>query len=746
MGTVFLKLLNMSIAAGWLILAVLLLRLLLKRVPKWIHCLLWGIVAIRLLCPFTIESTFSLIPSAETIQTNAMSEGRVYAYVPTIDSKISVIEHTVNPALHTAFAYQEEDSAAPLQIYTYIAGLVWGFGVLLLIAYAILSRFKIRHMIKEAVRHSDNIYLCDAVTSPFILGIVRPRIYLPSGMDAEQADYVIAHEQAHLKRKDYLLKPIGYFLLIVYWFQPLCWVAYTCFCKDIELACDEKVIKNMTLKEKKGYASALLSCSQQRRTVMVCPLAFGEVGVKKRIKSVLHYKKTAVWILTSGLVICAIVGICFLTDPPKEYQIRVTVPAGCMGEFSYSDEEISPKNSTLTIYAGEGLGDTEAVLLPTEVKEENAYDETVYLTPGMPVKFEVEKGAWFKIGVNVQNPTAEDKNVYVSVKNVDVRIAAAAGANVALDKEAGLIGGEKPDEESNLAGGEKSDMEQNVPDNDKTDSGENMPGGEKFNEEQNAPDSAAVVSITVINGNNGERLTYHITDSSNEFGDLLELYEQLDFSAETEENSRIGYHCSMMLYDENGEALHSVTPYKDGFTVDRTFYKYTGSSGLDMKSVALMNYIDLLFYPADEQEAEEEERSHSMMLDEEEKMNDTIGMQIVLPAYTETDIVYYKSDNAVEIQYHDKILDTDCTLQAVRNGTIELPEITFDSTQEEDWEGRTADNQLVHVKVRRSEDGKTVIASWKYGECEFVIQGTVEGKDTDIGAIPKTALYMIQNY
>lgn len=426
MGDIFLKLLNMSIAASWLILAVLLLRLLLKKTPKWIHCLLWGFVAVRLICPFSIESAYSLIPSAETVQTNKITDGdgRISQNIPVIDSRMPVVSNVVNPILRETFVYEEEENAAPMQVYTYAAGIVWCCGVLLLLTYAFIGRLRIRNMVKEAVCHRDNIYLCDAVESPFIFGVIRPHIYLPSGMEADmrKCDYVIAHEQAHLKRKDYWWKPLGYLLLAVYWFNPLCWIAYVLLCRDIEFACDEKVIRDMSLDEKKEYSKALLSCSTRKRVVMICPLAFGEISVKMRIKSVLDYKKAPFIILLAAVVICVIVGILFMTNPPREYQIRVMIPAGSTEPFAYSDEEICPKGSTLTIYAGEGLGDAEIVLLPMESKEEKVY-APAYITPGMPVKFEAEKGAWYKIGVNAQNPTDENRDVYVSVNNVDVRIA-----------------------------------------------------------------------------------------------------------------------------------------------------------------------------------------------------------------------------------------------------------------------------------------------------------------------------------
>ena len=442
MGDVFLKLLNMSITAGWLILAVLCIRLLFRKMPKWVNCLLWGVVAIRLICPFSIESQFSILPSTEPIKSNAVVEGEVQNYIPSIDSRLTIVENMINPMLTETFAYDESDSAAPLQIVTYAAGLVWCCGMVLLMICAMGSAVKLYNLVKEAVCVRDNIYICDAVKSPFILGIFRPRVYLSSALREREMDYILAHESAHLKRKDHWWKALGYLLLCIHWFNPLCWMAYSLLCKDIELACDEKVAKDMTFDEKKEYSKVLLSCARQRSLIMVCPLAFGEVGVKERVKSVLNYKKPTLWIMIATAAVLVILAICFLTNPTKEYKIRITIPAGSTETYCYSDEEISPKGNTLTFYAGEGLGDTEITLLPVEARKENAYDEPIYITPGMPVKIDVEKGAWFKIGVNIQNPTEESMDVYVSVRNVEVRIASVEEAeNNSLSTE--LVPGEE---------------------------------------------------------------------------------------------------------------------------------------------------------------------------------------------------------------------------------------------------------------------------------------------------------------
>lgn len=428
LNDIFVRLLSRSITAGWLILAVIFLRLLFRKAPKWIRCLLWGIVAVRLICPFSIESPCSLVPNTETVRSGLMAGGQLYAPLPETDSREPLVENTIDPITGEELVPERENAAAP-QRDTHIMGIIWCCGMALLLVYAVFARLRLRHMVREAVCQEGNIYLCDAVTAPFVLGMISPRIYLPSGTDMEGMDYVIAHEQAHLKRRDHWWKPLGYLLLAVYWFQPLCWAAHLLFCKDIEFACDERVVSKLTFEDKKEYSKALLSCSRQGRMVMVCPLAFGEISVKDRIKSILHYKKAALWLLIAAIAACVIVGICFLTNQPKEFQIRITIPAGCTENFSYSDTEICPKSGTLTVYAAEDLGDTEILLLPVESAEADSYEPT-YITSGMPVRFDVERGNWYRVGVNVQNLSDTDKDVYISVKNIEVRIASHAEADM----------------------------------------------------------------------------------------------------------------------------------------------------------------------------------------------------------------------------------------------------------------------------------------------------------------------------
>ena len=311
---IFLHVFNVSVTAGWIVLAVLLLRGVLRKAPKWLHCLLWGVVVIRLVMPFSIESVLSLVPSAETLPPDI-----IITNIPTINTGIPTINSAINPIISEALTVVPESGVNPTQIILSVAAAVWLVGLAAMAAYGILSYIRVRMKVRVSMSGERGIYYCDGIDSPFILGIIRPRIYLPSGIDAEAVEYVLKHERTHLHRRDHLWKPLGFVLLTAYWFNPLLWVAYIVFCRDIEKACDEKVIRNMSDEDKKGYSRALLNCSSaQRRLIMACPLAFGEVGVKNRIKSVLNYKKPAFWIIAIAIVSLIVTSVCFLTNPPKD--------------------------------------------------------------------------------------------------------------------------------------------------------------------------------------------------------------------------------------------------------------------------------------------------------------------------------------------------------------------------------------------------------------------------------------------
>ena len=347
MVAVFLKLLNLSISASWLVLAVLVLRLVSKRSPKWMNVLLWGIVALRLVLPFSVESALSLIPSAETVSPAAVQ----FDPAPTITSGVSVIDNAVNPSLSEHFSAVPTASVNPLYVWTEIAGWVWLIGLGAMLLYALVSYLRLRRRVSVSLPIQDHIYLCDAISSPFILGVVKPHIYLPSGLDEVQRQNVLSHERAHLARRDHWWKPLGFALLAVYWFNPVLWLAYALLCRDIELACDERVIRTMDESAVKTYSTVLLACSMLRKAAITCPLAFGEVGVKERVKNALHYKKPAFRVVAASVAVCVVVAVCFLTNPPTD-----TDAAGLIGfhreRVTYADvtdeNGAQPSNVQLT--------------------------------------------------------------------------------------------------------------------------------------------------------------------------------------------------------------------------------------------------------------------------------------------------------------------------------------------------------------------------------------------------------------
>lgn len=279
MDLLFSKLLCLGTAASWLILAVLFLRFFFQHAPRWIVCLLWALVAFRLLCPLPLTCSLSLLPAAAPVQ-------EIFFAAPS------------KPRL-----------SLPL------ASLIWSAGVLALLGSACVRYFRIRRKTAASLPLRDNLHLCDNAAMPFILGMIEPQIYLPSDLPKEHLNYVLAHEQAHIRRRDHWWKPLGFLLLSIYWFQPLCWLAYALFCRDLELACDEKVIRTFDLAKRKEYSRALLFYSMPQKTAVTSPLAFGELGVTQRIQAVLSYEKSPLPLVFSALAISFVTALCFLTTP-----------------------------------------------------------------------------------------------------------------------------------------------------------------------------------------------------------------------------------------------------------------------------------------------------------------------------------------------------------------------------------------------------------------------------------------------
>ncbi|WP_051199049.1 M56 family metallopeptidase [Butyrivibrio hungatei] len=376
MEQVFLFVLNNAITVSVLIIAIIMVRALGKKMPKWITCMLWMIVAVKLTVPVQFESVMSLIPTGKPIPTNIITENN-----PQINSGIS-------------------SSVNSLQIFFRIGALVWLTGVILMLTYAVATYVLIRKRVSVSVKIDSKVYECDDISDSFILGTISPKVYIPSSLPEGAREYILKHEFAHLSRYDHLWKPLGFLILSVYWFNPLCWIAYILLCKDIEYACDEKVTKNIEKDEKAEYCRILLENSMPRKLIAACPVAFGGIDVKDRIKNVVNYKKPAFWITIASIMVCVAVRVCFATNKGSktvdEQQVAV------------ASVEAIPKGTKLVgvIEASEG------VLRVRQAPDDDA--ECIgFLAPDDEVEIIEDADGWYKIGL-------EDGEGYIKSDYVNI--------------------------------------------------------------------------------------------------------------------------------------------------------------------------------------------------------------------------------------------------------------------------------------------------------------------------------------
>ncbi|MBR5040082.1 MAG: M56 family metallopeptidase, partial [Clostridiales bacterium] len=386
MNTLFIRLLNLSIAATWIIIAVILIRAFSKKAPKWFPCLLWALVGIRLLCPVTIQSPLSPVASDEVIPVHITSVEETE-----VDSEIPVIDHTPdtdhgnvnyetviatsgnnvresNPQMILQGSNAKTVSAAKSGVTTgqviTVASYVWIAGLAVMLGYAIVSYIRLKKTLVACIPLRKGVMASDEVRSPFILGVFRPIIYVPSSIGEDPLKHVIAHEESHLKRHDHWWKPLGFLILSVYWFHPLCWVAYILLCRDIEMACDEKVISEMKKEEAASYSQTLLDLSFRKTSIAACPVAFGEVGVKQRVKNVLNYKKPGFWVIIGLIVISAALSVLFLTKPMKKTE------AGSDKETTASEEVTKASTEDTKASEEDAVGSDSAIVTDSTTTEE----------------------------------------------------------------------------------------------------------------------------------------------------------------------------------------------------------------------------------------------------------------------------------------------------------------------------------------------------------------------------------------
>lgn len=319
------KILNMSLTASIVIVIVLLARLLLRKSPKVFSYALWAVVLFRLLCPVSFSTEFSLLGLFNT-PTATVSDGGAYSsmtYIPSdivhteyprVDLPLPGVSEAINETLPQG---SEQTGADPLELPMSAATTLWLLGIMVMLIYSAVSLLELRRKLVGAVRLRDNIYLADHIATPFVIGLFRPKIYLPSTISVEEQDYIILHEQTHIKRLDHMVKMIAFLALAMHWFNPLVWVAFVCAVKDMEMSCDERVLKQMGGEIKTAYSTSLLSLATGRRPINGSPLAFGEGNIKSRIKNIMNFKKPAVWMVIAAVIACIAVTLLLLANPAK---------------------------------------------------------------------------------------------------------------------------------------------------------------------------------------------------------------------------------------------------------------------------------------------------------------------------------------------------------------------------------------------------------------------------------------------
>ena len=336
------RLLNMSFTAGCACLLVMALRVLMRRLPKIYTYALWGIVMFRFLCPLTLESGISLFP----VSPEPVSSGIVYEQIPSVHSGIIWLDNVVNHLLKTTLSPAGPmQSANPIQVALFIWEVVWAAGVAGFAAYHLISYLRLKRNLEDAVKLKRRVYASDKISSPFTIGIINPRIYLPYGLSKAEEKCIVAHEWVHIRRKDGLVKILGILVITLHWFNPFAWIGVSLMCRDMEMACDETAIKYLGLEERRQYGMTLFNVSL-KHSGLVLPTAFGESNTKIRIRNILSYKKPADWIKTCAAVILAVSAVTLMTNPKKP------VEDGSFGAYSSVSVTKDGDSSAVSIIGG----------------------------------------------------------------------------------------------------------------------------------------------------------------------------------------------------------------------------------------------------------------------------------------------------------------------------------------------------------------------------------------------------------
>ena len=461
MADVFLKVLDMSVSGIWIILIILALRRLIVKMPKWIHVLLWCLAWIRLMMPFTLTTEYSLMPARQETPVSIVYTDDT-GNDPAISNETAIHTEIAEPSIPAET--KEEIKAFDL---TEAGTIIWIIGMISLSGWVLIQIIRYRRKLDESVQCEENVYICDRIDSPFVFGLIKPKIYLPSSLPDEDRNHVIAHEKAHIARHDQLLKCAGYLVCIIHWFNPFVWLGFHLFSEDMEAACDEKAIQGMNHESRKSYAKSLLSCSIRKKYIPLYHSAFAENGIKSRIKRILEYHKPAKWLNIAGVILCMFTAGCFMTQRKQDqFELNITIPANSPAGIYYADEQVASASSLFPLSARYDEGDSEVVLTPAELHDngevyylsktaaffplrtEQGYTVTMlnengsemsvecdhaYITPGLSVKMKTEPHSWYRAGIYAENNTDEDRHVSLHISRSKVRMVDGSGASVMIN-------------------------------------------------------------------------------------------------------------------------------------------------------------------------------------------------------------------------------------------------------------------------------------------------------------------------
>lgn len=400
----------MSLVASYVAAGVILIRFFIRKAPAIFSYMLWAILLFRLVCPISFESSVTLIPSTfDTMPADI-------ANLQTADITLGTIKNSaMNLNLNQTISPEGSGGNGTFELMA-IFSILWIIGILAILTYAIVSYIRFKKKISTATLIKDNIYETDLIKTPFVCGFIKPKIYVLTGMQQNELNYILLHEQIHIGRLDYLIKPFAFLVTAVYWFNPVIWISYFLMSRDMEMSCDEKVMKDTKAESKGLYANLLLSLSS-KQSGLLNPLSFGRIGVKARIRNVLRYKKPNVWITGSIFLLVALAAVLLISNPVAD-KSRMVAENFLKAYYSMDDELMIGKNTeyilikdantVLALKYGDYLTDEASDAIGSSMQEITL--KSIKLTKG-PVSINGDFPYYYEVKVSVQigeNTTMEN--------------------------------------------------------------------------------------------------------------------------------------------------------------------------------------------------------------------------------------------------------------------------------------------------------------------------------------------------